>query len=259
MTVYFIGAGPGDPELITVKGQRLLRTCPVVLYAGSLIPPLLLEQAAATAEVTDTAPLNLEAIIERIQDAHRRGLEVARLHSGDPSLYGAVAEQIRRLDALDIPYQVVPGVTATAAASALLCRELTLPGISQTVILTRIAGKTPMPPGEDLADLARHRATLAIHLGAPRIHKVVEALLPHYGPDCPVAVLYRVSWPDQDRVSGTLADIVAKVRAKGFTRTTLILVGRVLDPEAFDDSHLYRADQAHIYRPRHGRAAKLPS
>ena len=251
MTVYFIGAGPGDPELITVKGQRLLQSCPVVLYAGSLIPPGLLTLARDDAEVSDTAPLALEQIIERIAAAHRRDLDVARLHSGDPSLYGAVAEQIRRLDALDIPSQVVPGVTATAAASASLKRELTLPGISQTVILTRIEGKTPMPPGEALADLARHRATLSIHLAITRIHKVVEALLPHYGPQCPVAVLVRVSWPDQQRIDGTLANIVAKVREQRISRTALILVGEVLAPTQFDDSHLYRADQAHIYRPRH--------
>lgn len=253
MTIHFIGAGPGDPELITVKGQRLLQSCPVVLYAGSLIPPQLLELARADAEITDTAPLDLDAIITRLADADRRGLDVARLQSGDPSLYGAVAEQIRRLDALGIDCEVIPGVTATAAASATLKRELTLPGISQTVILTRIEGKTPMPDGEALADLARHRATLAIHLAVTRIHKVVEALLPHYGGDCPVAVLYRVSWPDQDRVEGTLTDIVQKVRDKRFSRTALILVGRVLSPEQFDDSHLYRADQAHIYRPRHKR------
>ena len=253
MTIHFIGAGPGDPELITVKGQRLLQACPVVLYAGSLIPPALLRLARPDAEVSDTSALDLDAIIERLADAHHRGLDVARLHSGDPSLYGAVAEQIRRLDAIGIPCEIIPGVTATAAASATLKRELTLPGISQTVILTRIEGKTPMPDGEALQDLARHRATLAIHLAITRIHKVVEALLPHYGPDCPVAVLYRVSWPDQDSVEGTLANIVKQVRDKGFSRTALILVGRVLAPEQFDDSHLYRADQAHIYRPRHRR------
>jgi precorrin-4/cobalt-precorrin-4 C11-methyltransferase len=250
MTIHFIGAGPGDPELITVKGQRLLQRCPVVLYAGSLIPPGLLQLASDHAEVADTAPLSLAQIIERLADAHARGLDVARLHSGDPSLYGAVAEQIRRLDALGIPSEIIPGVTATAAASAVLKRELTLPGISQTVILTRIEGKTSMPPGEALADLARHRATLSIHLAIPRIHKVVEALLPHYGADCPVVVLVRVSWPDQDRIDGTLSDIVQKVRDKRVNRTALILVGHVLAPEDFDDSHLYRADQAHIYRPR---------
>lgn len=254
MTIHFIGAGPGDPELITVKGQRLLQRCPVVLYAGSLIPPGLLELARDDAEVSDTAPLSLDEIIERLADAHSRGLEVARLHSGDPSLYGAVAEQIRRLDALNIPSDVIPGVTATAAASASLKRELTLPGISQTIILTRIAGKTPMPDGESLAELAAHRATLSIHLAITRIHKVVEALLPHYGADCPVAVLVRVSWPDQQRIDGTLSDIVQKVRDLRISRTALILVGHVLAPEQFDDSHLYRADQAHIYRPRHKKA-----
>jgi len=255
MTVHFIGAGPGDPELITVKGQRLLRQCPVIVYAGSLVPPALLAEARPDAEITDSAPLDLEQIVALLTDAHRRGLDVARLHSGDPSLYGAIGEQMRRLDALEIPYEVVPGVSATAASAAALKRELTLSGVSQTVILTRYAGKTPMPERENLSALAQHGATLAIHLGVTRIHKIVEELLPHYGADCPVAVLQRVSWPDQDQVTGTLGDIVDKVRAKGFTRTALILVGRVLAAEGFDDSWLYNADQAHIHRPRGPRKA----
>lgn len=251
MTVHFIGAGPGDPELITVKGQRLVGSCPIVLYAGSLVPEGVLGLAADDAEVVNTAELHLEQIVEHMSRAHAAGQDVARLHSGDPSIYGAIGEQIRRLDALGIPWDVVPGVTATSASAAALGRELTLPGVSQTVIYTRYAGKTPMPPGESLDALAAHRATLAIHLGVTRIHKIVAELTPHYGAECPVAVLYRTSWPDADRVVGTLENIVTKVRAKGFNRTALILVGYVLDPESFDNSYLYSAEQAHIYRPRY--------
>ncbi|KNH10288.1 Cobalt-precorrin-4 C11-methyltransferase [Candidatus Burkholderia brachyanthoides] len=238
MTVYFIGAGPGDPELITVKGQRLIRDCPVILYAASLVPPQVLDGHRA-AQVVNTAELDLDAIVALLNDAHAKGHDVARVHSGDPSLYGAIGEQIRRLDALGIPYEIVPGVTATAASAAALGRELTLPGISQTVILTRYATKTSMPEGEALADLARHRATLAIHLGVRHIERIVADLLPHYGEDCPVAVVFRASWPDEERVLGTLADIADKVRAAGLARTALILVGRVLDASGFADSTLY--------------------
>ncbi|MBA1272254.1 precorrin-4 C(11)-methyltransferase [Stutzerimonas azotifigens] len=248
MTVYFIGAGPGDPELITVKGQRLLRQCPVILYAGSLVPAEVLEGHRAE-QVVNTAERNLQEIIELIHAAHRNGQDVARVHSGDPSLYGAIGEQIRQLRALDIPFQIVPGVTATAACAALLESELTLPDISQTLILTRYAHRSPMPEGEQLPDLARHRATMAIHLGVSHMAQIVAELLPHYGPDCPVAVVHRASWPDQDWVCGTLADIEQKVLAKGFTRTALILVGRVLGAETFSDSALYRAEHRHLFRP----------
>jgi precorrin-4/cobalt-precorrin-4 C11-methyltransferase len=238
MTVFFIGAGPGDPELITVKGQRLVRTCPVILYAGSLVPPAVLEGHRAH-QVVDTAPLTLDEIVALLESAHRQGHDVARVHSGDPSLYGAIGEQIRRLHELGIPYEVVPGVTATAACAAALGNELTLPGISQTLILTRYATKTSMPEGEALSDLARHRATMAIHLGVRHIARIVEELRPHYGDDCPVAVIYRASWPDEERVTGTLADIVAKVQATDIERTALILVGRVLGAQGFADSTLY--------------------
>lgn len=219
MKVYFVGAGPGDPELITVRGQNLIKSCPVILYAGSLVPEALLAEARSDAEITNTAELHLDQIVERIETASKRGLDVARLHSGDPSVYGATGEQTKRLDELGISWEVVPGVSATSASAAALGRELTLPGISQTVILTRYAGKTSMPEGESLSDLARHRATLAIHLGVTRIHRIVDELVPFYGADCPVAVLYRTSWPDADRVTGTLADIVPKVREKRFNRT----------------------------------------
>ncbi|MBN3837500.1 precorrin-4 C(11)-methyltransferase [Burkholderia sp. Ac-20344] len=238
MTVYFIGAGPGDPELITVKGQRLVRTCPVILYAGSLVPPAVLDGHRAE-QVVNTAELDLDAIVALLAGAHAKGQDVARVHSGDPSLYGAIGEQIRRLKALGIPYEIVPGVTATAACAATLGVELTLPGVAQTVILTRFAGKTTMPEGEALGALAVHRATLAIHLGVRHIARIVDEVLPHYGADCPVAVIYRASWPDEERVTGTLADIVGKVQGTQIERTALILIGRVLDAEGFADSTLY--------------------
>ncbi|WP_175830951.1 precorrin-4 C(11)-methyltransferase [Burkholderia cenocepacia] len=238
MTVYFIGAGPGDPELITVKGQRLVRTCPVILYAGSLVPAAVLDGHRAE-QVVNTAELDLDAIVALLADAHAKGQDVARVHSGDPSLYGAIGEQIRRLKALGIPYEIVPGVTATAACAATLGVELTLPGVAQTVILTRFAGKTTMPEGEALGALAAHRATLAIHLGVRHLARIVDEVLPHYGADCPVAVIYRASWPDEERVTGTLADIVGKVQGTQIERTALILIGRVLDAEGFADSTLY--------------------
>lgn len=243
MTVYFIGAGPGDPELITVKGQRLIRQCPVVLYAGSLVPEALIRQANPKADIANTAAMSLDQIITRLHAAHERGLDVARVHSGDPSLYGAIAEQMRRLDALSIPYEVIPGVTAAMSAAAVLRRELTLPGISQTVILTRHGGKTPVPAGERLADLARHRATLAIYLSIGQLPEIVAELLPWYGAACPVAVVHRISWPDQQTLVGTLGDIAAQVEARGFTRTTLILVGEVLNPGQFEASFLYSVER----------------
>jgi precorrin-4/cobalt-precorrin-4 C11-methyltransferase len=239
MTVYFIGAGPGDPELITVKGQRLIRACPVILYAGSLVPEAVLGGHRAEI-VVNTAELHLDEIIGLLESAHVKGQDVARVHSGDPSLYGAIGEQIRRLNALGIPYEVVPGVTAMAACAASLGCELTLPGVSQTVILTRFATKTSMPDGEQLGDLARHRATMAIHLGVRHIERIVADLLPHYGAGCPVAVIFRASWPDEERVLGTLADIAGKVLEKGIERTALIVVGFVLNADGFSDSSLYR-------------------
>ncbi|GGJ85040.1 precorrin-4 C(11)-methyltransferase [Pseudomonas matsuisoli] len=247
MTVYFIGAGPGDPELITVKGQRLIRECPVIVYAGSLVPPAVLEGHRAD-QVVNSAELDLDRIIEVLADAHANGQHVARVHSGDPSLYGAIGEQIRALRERGIPFEIIPGVTATAACAALLERELTLPGISQTVILTRYGTTSPMPEGEALADLARHRATLAIHLGVKHIAAIVDDLLPHYGADCPVAVVFRASWPDQEVVKGTLSGIAAKVADKGIRRTALILVGRVLEDDTFDPSRLYGTESPHDFR-----------
>ncbi|MNO85022.1 Precorrin-4 C(11)-methyltransferase [compost metagenome] len=247
MTVYFIGAGPGDPELITVKGQRLIRSCPVILYAGSLVPEAVLQGHSAE-RVVNTAELHLEQIVRLLAEAHSRGQDVARVHSGDPSLYGAIGEQIRHLRALGIPFEIVPGVTATAACAALLEAELTLPEVSQTVILTRYGHNSPMPPGEELAALASHRATMAIHLGVQHLPRIVADLLPHYGADCPIAVVHRASWPDQEWVQGTLADIEDKVRHKGFRRTSLILVGRVLGAADFAESALYAEATRHLFR-----------
>jgi precorrin-4/cobalt-precorrin-4 C11-methyltransferase len=238
MTVFFIGAGPGDPELITVKGQRLVRSAPVILYAGSLVPAAVLEGHRAE-QVVNTAELDLDQIVALLKAAHDQGHDVARVHSGDPSLYGAIGEQIRRLRELGIPYEIVPGVTATAACAATLGCELTLPGISQTLILTRYASKTTMPAGEQLADLARHRATMAIHLGVRHLARIVDELRPHYGGACPVAVIYRASWPDEEKITGTLDDIVGKVQSSAIERTALILVGEVLAADRFAESTLY--------------------
>jgi precorrin-4/cobalt-precorrin-4 C11-methyltransferase len=247
MTVYFIGAGPGDPELITVKGQRLIRSCPVILYAGSLVPAAVLDGHQAE-RVVNTAELHLAQIVTLLAEAHARGQDVARVHSGDPSLYGAIGEQIRELRGLNIPFEIIPGVTATAACAALLEAELTLPEVAQTVILTRYGHNSPMPEGEALGALASHRATMAIHLGVQHLPRIVAELLLHYGADCPIAVVHRASWPDQDWVRGTLADIEARVAAKGFRRTALILVGRVLATDDFAQSALYAEATRHLYR-----------
>ncbi len=251
MTVHFIGAGPGAPDLITVRGLKLIQAAPVVLYAGSLVPAEIVAAAGADARVLDTAPMHLDEIIEEIRLAHADGQDVARVHSGDPSLYGAVAEQMRRLDELGIEYDVTPGVSAYAAASAVLKRELTLPDIAQTVILTRTAVRaSKMPAGEELETLAKSGATLAIHLSVNNLAHVERTLTPFYGADCPVVVAYRVSWPDEMFIEGTLSDIRAKVKASGITRTALILVGRVFSNDAFTDSRLYAADHHHVLRPR---------
>ena len=251
MTVHFIGAGPGAPDLITVRGLRLIERCPVCLYAGSLVPREIVAAAPPDAKVIDTAPLTLDEIIVEIEAAHRRGAEIARVHSGDPSLYGAIAEQIRRLEALGIPYDVTPGVPAFAAAAAALRRELTLPAVAQTVILTRTATRSSaMPETESLDRFAATGATLAIHLSIANLARIVRDLLPFYGSDCPVAVAYRISWPDELLIRGTLADIRDQVKHAGITRTALILVGPALAGEGGIDSRLYAADHHHLMRPR---------
>ncbi|ORE94686.1 precorrin-4 C(11)-methyltransferase [Stappia sp. 22II-S9-Z10] len=249
MTIHFIGAGPGAPDLITVRGLNLIRRCPVCLYAGSLVPEAVVAEAPEGARVIDTAPMNLDEIMAEMEAAHARGEDVARVHSGDPSLYGAIGEQIRRLEAVGIPFDIVPGVPAFAAAAATLKTELTLPDVAQTVILTRTAMKSSaMPNAEDLATLGASGATLAIHLSVRNMRHVVETLTPFYGEDCPVAVVVRASWPDEEVIRGTLSTIAAAVRAAKVTRTALILVGRVLDPGAFTDSALYDPAHRHLFR-----------
>jgi precorrin-4/cobalt-precorrin-4 C11-methyltransferase len=250
VTVHFIGAGPGAADLITVRGLRLIETCPVCLYAGSLVPAAIVAAAPPGARIVDTAPLTLDQIVSEMSEAHTNGLDVARVHSGDPSLYGAIAEQMRHLDALGIPYDVTPGVPAFAATAAALRIELTLPDVAQTVILTRTATRSSaMPPGEDLERLGATGATLAIHLSVTNLARVVRTLTPHYGADCPVVVAYRVSWPDELLIRGTLDTIRDAVKAAGITRTALILVGRALTGNG-SDSRLYAADHHHVMRPR---------
>ncbi len=253
MTVHFIGAGPGAPDLITLRGLRLIERCPVCLYAGSLVPAALVAAAPKGARVVDTAPLNLDEIVAEMKAADAAGLDVARVHSGDIALYGAVAEQMRRLDALGIAYDLTPGVPAFAAAAALLGTELTLPELSQTVILTRTSVRaSPMPAREDLATLGASGATLVLHLSINNLARVVRELAPLYGADCPAAVVYRASWPDEAVLRGTLATIRDQVKQAGFTRTALIIVGRVLAATQFPESRLYAADHHHVLRPRRG-------
>jgi precorrin-4/cobalt-precorrin-4 C11-methyltransferase len=260
MTVHFIGAGPGAPDLITVRGLDLIRACPMVLYAGSLVPEAVIAEAREDATVIDTAPLDLDAIIAHIQDADARGQDVARVHSGDPSLYGAIAEQTRRLDALGIAWTITPGVPAFAAAAAALGREFTLPGIAQSVVLTRTAVRaSAMPEGETLEAFAKTGATLAIHLAINNLTEIRRRLEPILGPDAPVVVVYRVSWPDQQIIKGTLATIRDQVKAAGITRTALVLIGKVLDAEGFSDSRLYASDHTHVLRPRQRSGTPAPT
>lgn len=251
MTVHFIGAGPGAPDLITVRGRDLLARCPVCLYAGSLVPKELLERCPPGALIVDTAPMSLDEIVAACGRATSEGKDVARLHSGDLSIWSALGEQLRRLEAEGIAYTVTPGVPSFAAAAAALGRELTLPEVAQTVVLTRTSGRaSAMPKGEQLAAYAATGATLAIHLSIHVLDKVVADLAPHYGGDCPVAVVYRATWPDQRIVRGTLTDIAAKVGAAPMERTALILVGKVLDAGDFRDSALYDAAYQRRFRGR---------
>jgi precorrin-4/cobalt-precorrin-4 C11-methyltransferase len=249
MTVYFIGAGPGAPDLITLRGQRLIESCPVCLYAGSLVPAEIVAAAPTKALVRDTSKLHLDEIIALMAEAAARGEDVARVHSGDPSLYGAIAEQARRLDALGLDYEVVPGVPAFAAAAARLKTELTLPGIAQTVILTRVSsGASPMPESESLDVLAQSKATLALHLAMKSLPEIAATLTPHYGADCPVVVVHRATWPDEKVVETTLGAMVERLAGEDITRTALIFVGRVFDTPDFRDSRLYEAGFTHYRR-----------
>jgi precorrin-4/cobalt-precorrin-4 C11-methyltransferase len=251
MTVYFIGAGPGAADLITVRGHRLLSRCAVCLYAGSIMPEDLLAVCPPDAKIVDTGPLTLDAIISEIAQAHAAGLDVARLHSGDPSIYSAVAEQCRRLEALGIDFEMVPGVPAFAAAAAVLGRELTVPGVAQTVTLTRVATlSTAMPPGEDLATLSSVGGTLVLHLAAAQIDAIVPQLLAGgYQPETPCAVVAFATWPQQQVLRCTLAEVAEQMHSAGITRTAVIFVGEVLAAEGFTDSYLYSAGRAR--RERH--------
>ncbi|MFN5456148.1 precorrin-4 C(11)-methyltransferase [Bradyrhizobium sp.] len=234
-----------------MRGRDLIARCPVCLYAGSLVPQALLEHCPPGARIVDTAPMSLDEIIHEIAQATAAGHDVARLHSGDLAIWSALGEQLRRLDALQIPYTVTPGVPSFSAAAAALGRELTLPGLVQSVVLTRTSGRaSAMPDTERLALFAQSRATLAIHLSIHVIDKVADELRPHYGDDCPVAVVYRASWPDQRIMRGTLATIAAQVAADAVERTALILVGHALGAEDFRDSALYDADYQRRFRGR---------
>lgn len=251
MKVWFIGAGPGDPDLITVKGRDRIAACPVCLYAGSLVPPQVVACAPQGARVLDTAAMTLDDTHAEILAAHDRDEDVARVHSGDPSLYGAIAEQIRRLRDAGIGYEIIPGVPAYAAAAAALGQELTIPEVAQSVVLTRMSMQsTAMPDGETLDNFGRTGATLAIHLAIRNLREIERQLAPHYGAECPVVVAYRVGWPDQMLLRGTLGTIRTQVRAAKITRTALILVGPALgEVTAFHDSALYDPRKPHVLRP----------
>jgi precorrin-4/cobalt-precorrin-4 C11-methyltransferase len=248
MRVYIIGAGPGDPKLLTLRGAELIARCPVVLYTGSLVPPEVIAHARADAKVSDSSGMTLDQIVEIIVAARDADQDVARVHTGDPLIFGSTAEQMRRFDALGIAYEIVPGVSSFSAAAAAVGRELTLPELSQTVILTRAEGRTAMPEGEKLADLARHQATLVLFLSITLLGRVARDLAPIYGDDCPAFVIHRASWPDQVIVRGTLADIFAKAREAKITSQSIILVGRVLTAKDFADSRLYDPTFSHGYR-----------
>ena len=228
MKVYFVGAGPGDPDLITVKALNCLKTARCCIYAGSLVNPEVLRFLPADAERHDSAGMTLDGILEVCLAARRRNMDVARLHSGEPAIFGAIGEQMRELDKVGIEYEVIPGISAFQAAAAALRKELTAPEISQTVILTRTAGRTPMPPEQELGRLAALRATLCIFLSTPKTAEIAEVLSRHYGADCPAAICYHVSWPDQKIITGTLRDIGGKVAKAGFGKTAIILVGPAL-------------------------------
>lgn len=251
MTVHFIGAGPGAPDLLTLRGRDLIAASPVCLYAGSLVPTAVLNHCPAGARIINTAPMDLDAIMAEIFAAHDAGQDVARLHSGDLSVWSAMGEQLRRLQAMDIPFTVTPGVPAFAAAAAALETELTLPGLSQSLVLTRTPGRaSAMPEAESLDNFAATGATLAIHLSIHNLASVVADLTPAYGADCPVAVVWRASWPDQRIVRATLATIEAAV-AGSMERTALIVVGRVLAGEGFIESCLYAPGYDRRFRPQH--------
>ncbi len=247
MKVYFVGAGPGDPELLTVKAHRLLAGCRICVYAGSLVNPALLEILPAGCALHDSAGMTLDEIVHVFRQASEQDVEVIRLHSGDPSIYGAIGEQMRAMDEIGIDYEVVPGVSSFQAAAAALRTELTAPEIAQTIVLTRTPGRTPVPPQQHPAKLAESGATLCIFLSTPRLGETVKELIPHYGADCPVGLVYHASWPDQIALRGTLGDIEEKVESAGVKKTAMIIVGHALG-RGIPASRLYDGSFSHGFR-----------
>ena len=248
MKVFIIGAGPGDPELITVKGSRLISQCPVIIYTGSLVPEAVIQNTRVDAKIFNSASMNLDEIMNVIIQAREVNEDVARVHTGDPSLFSSVAEQLRKFRDLGIEYEIIPGVSSFSAASAALQKELTLPELSQTVIISRVEGRTSMPPGENLSELAAHGSTMVFFLSAGLLKKIKRELIPSYGADCPVAIVHRASMPDQIIIEGNLGNIEDKWRESGIKSQCIIIVGRVLSAESFADSRLYAADFKHGYR-----------
>lgn len=254
MTVFFIGAGPGDPELITVKGQKLIHTCPLVIYTGSLVPLAVMEGCPASTTIIDSSGKTLDELIEMMVAAHERGEDIARVHTGDPMIYGSTQEQMRRLTSHNVPYEVVPGVSSFSAAAAAIKQELTLPELSQTIILSRASGRTSVPEPEQLPNLGAIGGTLCLFLSINLLVKVTRELTPHYGADCPVVVVHKASMPEQVVVRGTLADITKKVKEQGIKSQSMIIIGHVIGHEDFADSRLYAADFSHGYRRAEGPA-----
>ena len=261
MTVYFIGAGPGDPDLITVKGLRKIQECEVCLYAGSLVPEDVVKTVKPGTLVMDTAPMTLDQTHSAIERAHKKGYNISRVHSGDPSLYGAIAEQIRRLVKSKIPFEIIPGVPAYAAMAAAMRQELTIPEVAQSIVLTRTSMKsTGMPPNETIENFAKTGTTLAIHLSIRNMRKLERELTPYYGAECPVVVGYRLTWPDELLIRGTLSNIRKKVRDAKITRTALIMIGPALDENIlFNDSALYDSTKPHVLRPVSGIELEEPN
>jgi precorrin-4/cobalt-precorrin-4 C11-methyltransferase len=255
MRVYIIGAGPGDPKLLTLRGAELIESCPVVLYTGSLVPREVIQRARPDAKVLDSSGMTLDEIIAVIVEARDADQDVARVHTGDPMIFGSTAEQIRQLSALGIACEIIPGVSSFTAAAAAIGKELTLPELSQTIILTRAEGRTPVPDTQKLEDLAKHQATLALFLSITLLGQVVKSLIPAYGDDCPIAVVHKASWPDQVVVTGTLSDIQEKVRSAKISATAMILVGRVLTATDFANSRLYDPEFTHRFRIGNDRQA----
>ena len=248
MKVYIIGAGPGHPDLITVRGAQLIERCPIILYTGSLVPKSLFDRARTDAKVLDSSGQTLEEIIQVILDAKERDEDVARVHTGDPSIFGSTAEQVRRFEELSVEYEIVPGVSSFTASAAVLAKELTLPELSQTVIITRVEGRTPMPEPEQLRDLAKHQSTMVLFLSITLLKKVTEELIPEYGADCPVAVVHKATCPEEQRILGTLSDIHHRVQEAGIRSQSIIIVGHVLTSTTFKNSKLYDPDFSHGFR-----------